>query len=67
MIDYAEITVRTEGDRERLQSMTANGWAVVSRAPTKDGHTIYFLERKAQPYQPAMEYKGRNREHKHGT
>ncbi|MFA5053526.1 MAG: hypothetical protein WC565_05685 [Parcubacteria group bacterium] len=68
MIDYAEITLRTDEDRERLQEMTRDGWTVASRCPTNDGYVIYFLERKERPYQPQMEYKGAgHREHRHGT
>jgi hypothetical protein len=44
MIDYAEITLRTDEDRERLREMTRGGWRVVTTA-TKEGIVTYYLDR----------------------
>ena len=44
MIDYAEITLRTDEDRERLREMTRDGWRVVTKAVNAQG-TTYYLER----------------------
>jgi hypothetical protein len=44
MIDYAEVTLKTPADGERLREMTANGWREVSKVVIR-GVTTYYLER----------------------
>ncbi|MFA5054495.1 MAG: hypothetical protein WC565_10570 [Parcubacteria group bacterium] len=44
MIDYAEVTLETPADGERLHEMTANGWRIVTKA-TRQGVVTYYLER----------------------
>ena len=59
MIDYAEVTLETPADGEKLKEMTANGWRTVTTA-TRQGVVTYYLERAPddKPYEPTMEYKG---------
>ena len=44
MMNYAEITLRTTEDGERLKEMTRSGWRVVTTA-TREGVKTYYLER----------------------